>query len=201
MTLQIGITGLIGAGKTTVSRMVFEAGYPVLDADAEVHYLYAHDEVLRDGIARTFGREALVPGGVNRAYLAQRVFTDSQELEKLECLVHPTLYRHIATKIMQLRTILRPVPRAIFIDAALLYKWTFFAEQLAQVWVVEAPEELRVQRLIGRGLAEADARNRIATQRDFPDIQARQVVRIVNDGGLDAFRNQVRELLCGLHDC
>ena len=60
MSLQIGITGLIGAGKTTVSRMVFEAGYPVLDADSEVHQLYASDEVLRKAIAREFGRDALV---------------------------------------------------------------------------------------------------------------------------------------------
>jgi len=199
--MQIGITGLIGAGKTTVSRMVFEAGYPVLDADAEVHRLYARDEVLRKAIAREFGREALTPDGVNRAYLAQRVFTDAAELAKLESLVHPTLFRTLMEKGLHLRTVLRPAPPALFIDAALLYKWSFFIGQLSQVWVVEAPEELRIHRLIQRGLSEQDARNRIEMQRSFPAITGENVIRIANDGEIDAFRAKVSRLLGDLRAC
>ena len=201
MSLQIGITGLIGAGKTTVSRMVFEAGYPVLDADSEVHQLYASDEVLRKAIAREFGRDALVQGGVNRAYLASRVFSDPLQLEKLESLVHPTLFRVLMEKTQHMRTVLSPSPRAIFLDAALLYKWDFLSEQLSQIWVVEAPEELRVQRLIGRGLLEQDARNRIETQRSFPPIAGPHVVRLANAGALEHFRSRISRLLSDLKDC
>lgn len=201
MSLQIGITGLIGAGKTTVSRMVYEAGYPVLDADAEVHQLYATDEVLRKAIAREFGREAIVTGGVNRAYLAGRVFTNPKELEKLESLVHPTLFRQIMEKSLHMRTVLRPAPLAMFLDAALLYKWSFFSEQLSQVWVVEAPEELRIQRLVLRGLTEQDAHNRIVAQRSFPTIEGDHVVRIVNDGDMEKFRSRVSRLLSDLKAC
>lgn len=201
MAIQIGITGLIGAGKTTVSRMAFEAGFPVIDADAEVHKLYASDEVLRAAVAREFGREALTPMGVDRAYLAARVFTNTKELEKLESLVHPTLFRSLVDKSRQWTESTSTVPPAIFLDAALLYKWPFFVEQLTQVWVVEAPEEVRVTRLVGRGLTEQDARNRIAMQRHFPALSGENVIRIVNDDDMDAFRNKVKRLLGDLRAC
>lgn len=200
MAIQIGITGLIGAGKTTVSRMAFDAGFPVIDADAEVHKLYASDEVLRAAVAREFGREALTPVGVDRAYLAARVFTNAKELEKLESLVHPTLFRSLVEKSRQW-TETATAPPAIFLDAALLYKWPFFVEQLTQVWVVEAPEDVRVKRLVGRGLTEHDARNRIAMQRHFPSLSGDNVIRIANDGDMDVFRSKVKRLLGDLRAC
>lgn len=195
MTQLIGITGLIGSGKTTLAHQVAVAGYPVIDADREAHHLYATDTVLRQAIGLAFGAQALIPGGVDRAWLAARVFTDSQELSKLEHLVHPALLKHIDACIHHLEQSIQPPPAVIFLDAALLYKWPHFIKRMARIWVVNSSEEVRVQRLIRRGLTESDARHRIEVQRQVPVLQGDNVESVVNDSSMDDFVLKIQALI------
>jgi dephospho-CoA kinase len=87
--LKIGITGSIGAGKSTVAGIFKVLGVPVFDADATAKNILNTDSVLREQIAATFGSETYKNGLLDRKYLATLVFNNPNQLAKLNALVHP----------------------------------------------------------------------------------------------------------------
>jgi len=87
--LKIGITGGIGAGKSTVASIFKVLGVPVFDADATAKNILNTDSVLREQIAATFGSETYKNGLLDRKYLATLVFNNPNQLAKLNALVHP----------------------------------------------------------------------------------------------------------------
>jgi dephospho-CoA kinase len=87
--LKIGITGGIGAGKSTVAGIFKVLGVPVFDADATAKNILNTDSVLREQIAATFGSETYKNGLLDRKYLATLVFNNPNQLAKLNALVHP----------------------------------------------------------------------------------------------------------------
>ena len=92
--LKIGITGNIGSGKTTVSKVFELLGIPVFYADAAAREVMTGDNELIIGIKRQFGSEAYFDNGdLNRKYIAAKVFSNAADLEKLNALVHPAVFR------------------------------------------------------------------------------------------------------------
>jgi dephospho-CoA kinase len=87
--LKIGITGSIGAGKSTVAGIFKVLGIPVFDADATAKNILNTDSVLREQIAATFGSETYKNGLLDKKYLATLVFNKPDQLAKLNALVHP----------------------------------------------------------------------------------------------------------------
>ncbi len=87
--LKIGITGSIGAGKSTVAGIFKVLGIPVFDADATAKNILNTDSVLREQIAAAFGSETYKNGLLDRKYLATLVFNNPNQLAKLNALVHP----------------------------------------------------------------------------------------------------------------
>jgi dephospho-CoA kinase len=87
--LKIGITGSIGAGKSTVAGIFKVLGVPVFDADATAKNILNTDSVLREQIAATFGSETYKNGLLDKKYLATLVFNNPDQLAKLNALVHP----------------------------------------------------------------------------------------------------------------
>jgi dephospho-CoA kinase len=87
--LKIGITGSIGAGKSTVAGIFKVLGIPVFDADATAKNILNTDSVLREQIAATFGSETYKNGLLDKKYLATLVFNHPDQLAKLNALVHP----------------------------------------------------------------------------------------------------------------
>jgi len=148
------ITGLIGSGKSLVASVVREAGFEVLDADTVAHELYRDHAGLRKKIAGTFGYEAITEKGINRFYIAKIVFNDEQKLSLLESIVHPILLKEIEER------------NPPFMEAAILYKWPDFAKKMQEIWIVQADEKIRRERLLKKGMNEKDVENRIKTQKD-----------------------------------
>ena len=92
--LKIGITGNIGSGKTTVTKLFELIGIPVFYADEAAKSIMVTDEVLIAGIKQTFGDTAYFEDGMlNRKYIAGIVFNDEAQLAKLNALVHPAVFR------------------------------------------------------------------------------------------------------------
>lgn len=87
-TLQIGITGSIGMGKTTISHILRDLGFPVFDADACVHTLYSKDGKAVSSIERLYP-DVIVDGSVDRKLLGGKVLGDSDAMRALENIVHP----------------------------------------------------------------------------------------------------------------
>jgi dephospho-CoA kinase len=188
--LHIGLTGSIGSGKSTLGRLLRDRGYFVLDSDLEVHNLYKCDTELRSKLSQVFGSDILTDQGVNRPLLASRVFSDSEALLTLESLVFPVLLEYLETRIVEIEKN-NPHSLAVFVEGALLFKLPDFSKKLDQVWIVEAPETVRLERLIQRGLSREEAQKRIDVQRNNPLPPNAKYVHIDNSGDLEALTKQI----------
>ena len=200
--LKIGITGSIGAGKSFVGELLRERNFQVLDADHKVHELYRDCAELRAEMAAFFGEECLTPTGVNSALIADRIFADSTAREKLEQIVYPYL-THAVKEFFEADVgndarENRDGKCARFVEAALFSRAPSLVEMLDEIWIVDAPENVRLKRLVARGLSESDAARRIENQRGacapelFPDVQ---IQMLTNDGDRSQIEKQLDNLL------
>ena len=189
---KIGITGAIGAGKSFAAALLRERGFEVLDADAAVHGLYRDCTALRAEMTAAFGPECLVEGGVNRKFFVERVFADKAAREKLEAVVYPHLTEAVRAFFEG------DFERPRFLEAALLSRAPGIVALLDEVWIVDAPEELRLRRLVDRGLDEGDARRRIQDQRGACDeslFAGKTVHKLLNTGDAASLLRQLEEIL------
>jgi dephospho-CoA kinase len=142
--LKIGITGGIGAGKSTVASIFKVLGVPVFDADATAKNILNTDSVLRDQVALTFGSETYKNGLLDKKYLATLVFNNPDQLAKLNALVHPATIA--AADNWAYRFADRPY---IIKEAALLFE-AGTNVGLDYIIGVTAPVELRITRVMDR---------------------------------------------------
>ncbi|MEI7840195.1 MAG: dephospho-CoA kinase [Methylococcaceae bacterium] len=95
--LKVGLTGGIGCGKSTVSRLFANFGVPIIDADEISHRLVARHQPALQEITQTFGAEMLYPNGeLNRAALKTLIFTNSTAKTQLEQILHPRIFQEIS---------------------------------------------------------------------------------------------------------
>jgi dephospho-CoA kinase len=141
--MNIGLTGGIGSGKTTVAKIFELLGIPVYHADDAAKKIMNEDDELKAAIQKQFGTEAYSKGELNRAYLATKVFNDPFQLEILNSLVHPATIRDAAKWMAQQRT------SYTIKEAALIFE-SGSAEYLDYVIGVYAPAPLRIKRTMER---------------------------------------------------
>lgn len=160
---KIGICGKIGSGKSAVGVLLAEKGAFVLDLDVEMHKLYAESEELQEKISERFGAICVQNGAVDRAALASQVFKDPKALQDLEKIVYPLLQKDAENKLERAENSENP-PKIAAVEGALLFKWPEFSKNLAEIWVVQAPDDVRLERLQKRGLSKEDALRRMQIQ-------------------------------------
>jgi dephospho-CoA kinase len=141
--INIGLTGGIGSGKTTVAKIFELLGIPVYYADDAARRIMNEDEALKAAIRKQFGKEAYDDGELNRVHLSAKVFSDPFQLEILNSLVHPATIRD-ATRWMAEQS----APYTIK-EAALIFE-SGSAEHLDYVIGVYAPDQLRIKRTMER---------------------------------------------------
>ncbi|MDO8991503.1 MAG: dephospho-CoA kinase, partial [Daejeonella sp.] len=101
MMLKIGITGGIGSGKTTVCKVFELLGVPVFYADDVAKSIMHTDPILKSEVLDAFGQNSYTQSGeLNRSYISSIVFNDKYELEKLNSLVHPAVFRAFDTWVL-----------------------------------------------------------------------------------------------------
>jgi dephospho-CoA kinase len=188
--VQIGLTGGIGSGKSTVARRFAELGALVIDADALAREVV---EPGTDGLAAVvaeFGEQVLDGDGrLDRPALAQLVFGDEAARGRLNAIVHPRVRARAAELIAA-----APPGTVVVQDVPLLVE-TGQADTYDLVVVVEAPEELRVRRLArDRGMSADEVRARMAAQASDEQRRAVADVVLVNDGTPDDLRAKVDQL-------
>ena len=209
--LKIGITGSIGAGKSFVGALLRTRNFQVLDADCKVHELYRDSAGLRAEMAAYFGEECLTPTGVNSALIADRVFADANARVKLEQIVYPYLNRAVAEFFSgevaggsdeSATQLTRVADKCRFVEAALFSRAPELVKMLDEIWIVDAPECVRLERLVLRGLSESDAKRRIENQRGAcaPELfPGKRIRTVMNDGDKLHVEQQLDELLRDLH--
>jgi dephospho-CoA kinase len=183
----VGLTGGIGAGKSAVSARLAELGAIVIDADRLARDVVAPGT---DGLAEVvaaFGDGVLdASGALDRAALGRRVFADPEARQRLEAIVHPRVRARTAALAAA-----APPGSVVVNDVPLLVE-AGLAGGYDLVLVVLAPERVRLERLVrDRGMAEAEARARIAAQCSDDERRAVADVVIDNDGSLEELRAAV----------
>jgi dephospho-CoA kinase len=175
--LKIGITGNIGSGKTTVSKIFELLGVPVFSADAAARSVMTNDQELISGIKATFGDESYFEdGSLNRKYIAGKVFNDPIELAMLNALVHPATFRAFDSWSKEF-------PKAPYLlkEAAILFESGSYKLCDYSI-IVTAPKDVRMQRVIARdeiSIEEAQSRD----ARQIPEEEKIKLAdfRIKND--------------------
>ncbi|NJM25859.1 MAG: dephospho-CoA kinase [Bacteroidia bacterium] len=162
-TLQIGLTGGIGSGKSLVSKIFACLGAPVYDADSRAKYLMTTDGILMSGIKKEFGELSFSSEGVlNRAHISEVVFKDAAKLQTLNSLVHPRVAEDYRQWVES-----HDAKPYVIKEAALLFEAKSYRE-LDKIIVVDAPESLRIRRVTKRdGRSEQQVRDIISKQ--LPD--------------------------------
>ncbi len=191
--LVIGLTGGMGAGKSTVARLLAEHGAHVIDADEIAREVVASGEPALAAIVEEFGDGVLTDdGALDRAAMAAIVFNDEERLAALEAITHPAIRGRIEARLAEHRE--ADDGRVVVLDHPLLVE-TGLAADLEVVVVVTAPEGLRVQRLAeGRDIDPEDARARMRNQTGDEERRAAATHVVVNDGDLDELRARVAEV-------
>ncbi len=186
--LRVGLTGGIGSGKSSVARLLTDRGAFVIDGDRVAREVVEPGMPILAEIVREFGPGMLTPdGSLDRAGLAAVVFPDPDRLAALNRIMHPV----IAARVAELTELAhRRGDRLVIHDMPLIVERGGEAEYDLLI-VVTAPEEVRVARLVRRGLDEADARARIARQAPEWRLVAAADLVVRNDGDEDALAAEV----------
>lgn len=186
--IEIGLTGGIGAGKSTVAKEFAAQGMAVIDADAISRKLTAPGTRGQDAVARAFP-EAVVDGVVDRGCLAEIVFSHREQRERLEQIIHPLVADESRRLGEGHEIVVHDVPLIAELGTANRYD---------VVVVVAASHDTRRQRLHARGMSDADISARMAAQ--ATDDQRREIADywIDNDGDPALLAGQVAAIVASV---
>jgi dephospho-CoA kinase len=195
--ILIGLTGNIGSGKSTVAQLMSERGATIVDADVLARRAVELGTPGYDKIVARWGTEILAPDRhIDRAALRRIVFTDHQQLEELNAIVHPEVERLRVRLVDQAR---KRGDRVVVCDIPLLFE-RHMTDRFDRIILVDAHRAVRLDRLVkDRGLQETEAMDMIAAQMPAELKRARADYIIENDGDLVALEKRVDEVWRALH--
>lgn len=174
--LRIGLSGGIGSGKSTVAGILAKMGYPVFYSDQEAKRLYDENPLLQKQLVALFGPAIYRDGQINKAFLAQQLFSNAELKAQVTALVHPLVRKAFEVWAQQQASDL------VFNEAAILFETGAYKDFDATV-LVTAPIETRIERVQKRDLISREAvLQRIANQ--WPDSKKMNLTTyiITNDG-------------------
>jgi len=186
----VGLTGGMGAGKSTALAALERLGAATLSTDAVVHELYADPEV-RDAVVERWGSEVAPGGTVDRGAIARRAFADADERGFLERLLWPRVGRRIA-EFRECESARVPAPRAVVIEVPLLFESGLDHGFDATIAVV-ADEEIRRERAAARGHESVDERT--ARQLTQEEKAARATFAVANSGTIADLESRLSDVL------
>jgi dephospho-CoA kinase len=189
----IGVTGGIGAGKSSAVQILAEFGATVIDADRVGHEVYAPGTPGFDAVVAAFGRDIVGDdGAIDRKRLGAIVFSDPAALAKLNGIVHPLIRDTVAQRVAAARAGGGAAP--VVVEAALLIeaRWDALVDE---VWLVVASRQVIEERLTRqRGMDPAAVAARMKAQLSDDERRAHADIVIDNSGSRDALREQIERL-------
>lgn len=142
--IKVGLTGGIGSGKSTVSKILISKGFSVYNSDNRAKWLMNNDDNLKSNIISIFGGKAYLKGSLNRKYLSAKVFNDSLKLKALNNLVHPLVAIDFKNWLIHQKS-----KDFVFKEAAILIESGAYKE-MDKIIVVSCPENIRLERVLKR---------------------------------------------------
>ena len=142
--IKVGLTGGIGSGKSTVSKILISKGFSVYNSDNRAKWLMNNNDNLKSNIISIFGNKAYIKGSLNRKYLSAKVFNDSLKLKALNNLVHPLVAIDFKNWLLNQKS-----KDFVFKEAAILIESGAYKE-MDKIMVVSCPENIRLERVLKR---------------------------------------------------
>ena len=178
--LLVGLTGGIGAGKSTVAELLAARGAVVIDADQAARAVVEPGQPALKKLVERFGEDILdADGRLERSALAKLVFGDDEARRELEAITHPAINDEFSRRVVE-----APSDAIVVLDVPLLAESEQARKRPYQtVIVVEAPRDVRLERLEARGVDRSDAEARMAAQAD--DEERRKIATHVVDNARD----------------
>lgn len=192
--LKLAITGNMGSGKSVVSRMLEIMGVPVYDCDSRAKALMQHDALMVKALKRMFGEECYnSDGSLNRPWLAAQIFTDKENVARVNALVHPRVKEDFLLWAESAGSDI------VAVESAILYE-SGMAETVDKVLLVWADKETAVQRVMRRGgLAREQVLSRLQNQMPVDELLLLSDYAVRNDGE-SAVLPQLMEFVNGLRE-
>lgn len=189
----IGLTGSIASGKSTVSRMLEERGFPIVDADRIARLVVEPGQPALEEIRQTFGDEVILQDGtMDRAAVGNRIFNNPAERKKLNDIMHPAIRQEM---LRQRDGHFERGAKTVVMDIPLLFesRLQHFADK---VLVVSVTEETQLKRLMERdGFSEKEARARITSQLPISEKERGADAVIYNNGTIGESEAQLDRIL------
>lgn len=194
--LLVGLTGNIGSGKSTVAQLLSERGATIIDADVLARRAVEQGTPAYASIVERWGTSILAADGlIERAALRRIVFSEPQELEQLNAIVHPEVERMLGGLVQQAR---QRGDRLVVCDIPLLFERRM-TDAFDRILLVDAPRPVRLERLVrDRGLRETEAMAMIVAQMPAELKRARADFVIDNVGTLTQLDQRVAEVWSAL---
>lgn len=193
----IGLTGGIGTGKSTVSNILKEKGYKVIDADEISREVVEVEKPAYKEIVEAFGTLILFEdGSIDREKLGKLIFTNEDFRKQLNDIVHPYVWQSIKKEITKYCI----NNHIVFLDVALLIeeidKLNKYDIELNEIWLVYLVPNIQLSRLMKRdGISKEDAIDKINSQMKLEDKKKYANRIIDNSGDLDSLKKNIDNLL------
>jgi dephospho-CoA kinase len=189
--MTVGLTGGIGSGKSTVAKVIESMGYAVFYSDLEAKDIMHSDEELRSDIIDHFGEEAYENGVLNRAYLAERIFSNPQDKDVLNQLIHPRVRANFATFAENSEAPL------VFNEAAILFETGAYSS-FDKTLLITAPKETRIERVMRRdNSSRQDVLDRMSNQWS-DDRKIPLADFVIQNGNQDKVLEQIERVVVDL---
>jgi dephospho-CoA kinase len=187
--LTVGITGGIGAGKTTVCKIFEELGAKVIYADELAKEIMENDESLKRKIKKIFGEKSYIGGKLNRKFIADIIFSSDEKRKLLESIVHPAVIKRVLSDLKKIAD--EGKYNFVIVEAALIFE-SGFDKELDYVLVVDADDEIKIKRIMERDkCSKEEVLKRMRAQLDSKIKRELADMVIINDGDIDELRKKV----------
>ena len=190
----IGLTGGIGTGKSTVSKILLSLGVPVVDADQISRSLLEPGSPYIAKLVSIFGDWMIdSAGNVDRKKLGEKIFSSPELRIQLEKFLHPLIKEEIHRLIEEYRV---QKVELLVLDIPLLFEGAYWQSRVDQVWLVDLLEKVQFARIMNRdGLTEEGAERRIEAQMSLGDKRELADVIIENNGTFEELEKKVGQLV------
>lgn len=191
--IKIAITGGIGSGKSVVSRLLKVLSFPVYDADSRAKELMNTSEVIKTRLISLLGDAAYKGGELDRTYVASVVFSDRSLLQKMNEVVHPQVKDDFRAWSSGQSS------RVVFLESAILFE-SGFETVVDYVWLVWAPERLRIERVVKRDGTTAELVERRIKAQWPEEKKIERADAVIRNDDSRSLIEQVQQLLSALSD-
>lgn len=197
MTKVIGLTGGIGAGKSTVTDFLAKQNIPVIDTDQIARETVQPNSPVLKEVVNYFGKQCLNSDGtLNRAKLREIIFNDAAAKQALESILHPLIQKKTLQQITQYK---KSAPAYIIVAIPLLIetiKKTTRPGYIDEIWVVDCLEEQQIERASKRDKSNIDLIQKIIGQQATREDRLRYADQVINNNGaLETLENQIQTLI------